>query len=151
MNRAEYRRKAKQEAKKNRVYTVTQVELERMVKRAAFEMLTNGMRQFRDYELKIIRDSVRKIVSLYQAIWRNVLADMGLLTRENAEELICRTTDKWEKVDNLVMNRNLHELQKFADEEGADVDTFLELEERKPVEELAEIYLDLDDEDMPSE
>lgn len=145
MNRAEYRRQKRQEIKKDRVYTVTQKELDKMVKQAALELLEAGIKNFRDNELDMIRENTRKILSLYQAIWRDVLAEMGLLTRDNAEELVKKTGERWGKVDALIANRNLHELQQYADEMGADEDTFLNLDERPGTpRELAEQILEIE-------
>lgn len=132
LNRAEIRRIQKETEKKSRVYTVTDKQLEKMVKRAALEMLDKGIREFRDEELPMIREDVRKILSLYQAIYRDVLGDMGLLTRENVEEVLRRTGERWDRLDALIANRNIHEVQKYANELGADEDTFIgEIFERK--------------------
>jgi len=147
LNRAEIRRIQKETEKKSRVYTVTDKQLEKMVKRAALEMLDKGIREFRDEELPMIREDVRKILSLYQSIWRDVLGEMGLLTRDNAKEILTKTAERWNHVDDLIMNGNIHELQQYANSLGADEDVFLgDLLERKDTpEHIAEIILEDDD------
>ncbi len=130
--------------KREKTYTVTQSYLDKMVKQAALELLEKGIREFRDQELPMIREDVRKVLSLYQAIWRDVLGDMGLLTRENTKEILTRTAERWNHVDDLIMNGNRHELQAYANSIGADEDVFLEdlLERKQSPEELAEIILE---------
>ena len=133
--------------KREKTYTVTQSYLDKMVKQAALELLEKGIREFRDQELPMIREDVRKVLSLYQAIWRDVLGDMGLLTRENTKEILTRTAERWNHVDDLIMNGNRHELQAYANSIGADEDVFMEdlLERKQTPEELAEIILEEDE------
>ena len=133
--------------KKEKTYTVTQTYLDKMVKTAALEMLTKGIKDFRDQELPMIREDVRKILSLYQSIWRDVLGEMGLLTRDNAKEILTKTAERWDHVDELIMNGNIHELQQYANSLGADEDVFLgDLLERKDTpQHIAEIILEEDD------
>lgn len=133
--------------KREKIYTVTQTYLDKMVKTAALEMLTKGIKDFRDQELPMIREDVRKVLSLYQAIWRDVLGEMGLLTRDNAKEILTKTAERWDHVDDLIMNGNIHELQQYANSLGADEDVFLgDLLERKDTpEHIAEIILEDDD------
>lgn len=133
--------------KREKTYTVTQSYLDKMVKTAALEMLTKGIKDFRDSELPMIREDVRKILSLYQSIWRDVLGEMGLLTRDNAKEILTKTAERWDHVDDLIMNGNIHELQQYANSLGADEDVFLgDLLERKDTpEHIAEIILEEDD------
>lgn len=133
--------------KRERTYTVTQTYLDKMVKTAALELLAKGIKDFRDQELPMIREDVRKVLSLYQAIWRDVLGEMGLLTRDNAKEILTKTAERWDHVDDLIMNGNIHELQQYANSLGADEDVFLgDLLERKDTpEHIAEIILEDDD------
>lgn len=133
--------------KREKIYTVTQTYLDKMVKTAALEMLTKGIKDFRDQELPMIREDVRKILSLYQSIWRDVLGEMGLLTRDNAKEILIKTAERWDHVDALIMNGNMHELQQYANSLGADEDVFLgDLLERKDTpQHIAEIILEEDD------
>ena len=95
----------------------------------------------------MIREDVRKILSLYQSIWRDVLGEMGLLTRDNAKEILTKTAERWDHVDELIMNGNIHELQQYANSLGADEDVFLgDLLERKDTpQHIAEIILEEDD------
>ena len=132
--------------KREKTYTVTQSYLDKMVKQAAMELLEKGIRDFRDQELPMIREDVRKVLSLYQAIWRDVLGEMGLLTRDNAKEILTKTAERWDHVDELIMNGNIHELQQYANSLGADEDVFLgDLLERKDTpEHVAEIILEED-------
>ena len=133
--------------KREKTYTVKQSYLDKMVKQAALELLEKGIREFRDQELPMIREDVRKVLSLYQAIWRDVLGDMGLLTRENTKEILTRTAERWNHVDDLIMNGNRHELQAYVNSIGADEDVFMEdlLERKQTPEELAEIILEEDE------
>ena len=132
---------------KEKHYTVTDSYLRKLVKIQAQELLTKAIMEFRDQELPMIREDVRKVISLYQAIYRDVLGDMGLLTRDNMKEVLDRTSEKWAMVDALIVNGNLHELQKYAESLGADEDTFLgDLFQRDgDPEEIAEIILNEED------
>lgn len=136
--------KIREGKKRDKTYTVTQTYLDKMVKTAALELLTKGIKDFRDQELPMIREDVRKILSLYQSIWRDVLGEMGLLTRDNAKEILTKTAERWDHVDTLIMNGNMHELQQYANSLGADEDVFLgDLLERKDTpEHIAEIILE---------
>lgn len=148
MSRADLRRQQKQKEKQLSRFTVSGAQLEKMVKTAALELLEKGIKDFRDNELQMIRNDVRKILSLNMAIYRDVLGEMGILTRDNVEEVLSRTQTRWDEVNRLIANRNLHELQKYADELGADEDTFLDIGERKgEPREIAEIILNMEDEE----
>jgi len=143
MNRAEYRRQKRQEEKQSSRFWVTQAEVERMAKQTAYEMFKKGMLEFRDKEKDLLIDDVRKVLNLYQAIWRDVLGDMGLLTRENMQEVQERVNAIWAELDSLIMNNDQYELRKWCGKIGADPDDFGILERPGTPEELAEIYLDL--------
>ena len=147
LNRADFRRLQRTQEKQKRTYTVTEAQLQKMAKTAALEMLKKGIMEFRDQELHMIREDLRKILSLYQAIYRDVLGEMGILTRENVEEVLKKTGERWDMINALIDNGNVHELQKYASYLGADDDTFLgDLFQRDgDPEEIAEIILNEED------
>lgn len=148
LNRSEIRRQQKQAAKKNRVYTVTQAELDRMVKRAALELLEEGIKDFRDHEKEMLLEDIHKVLKLNLGIYGDVLGDMGILTRENTEEVLRRTRERWDKIDDLIMNGNMYELQKYASSLGAEDDTFTDFMERKvDPHEIAEVILDIEEDE----
>lgn len=148
LSRAELRRIQKQTEKKSRVYTVTDAQLKKMVKTTALEMLEKGIKEYRDNEIGMLREDIRKIHSLNLAVYRNVLFDMGLLNRENTEEFVTRTNAAWAEIDRLIGNGNMHELQKFASLLGADDDTFLNvLQHDKTPREAAELIIDIQEDD----
>lgn len=143
--------KIREGKKRDKTYTVTQSYLDRMVRAQVSELLEKSIKEFRDQELPLLREDVRKVLSLYQAIWRDVLGDMGLLTRDNAQEILTRTAERWGMIDKLIANRNMHELQKYASSLGADEDVFLDniddlLKRDKTPEQIAEIILGEEDE-----
>ena len=147
MNRAEYRRLQRQEEKKQSKFLVSQAEVERMAKQTAYELFKKGMLEFRDKEKELLLDDVRKVLDLYQAIWRDVLGDMGLLTRENVQEVQGRVNAIWQELDSLIMNNDQYELRKWCGKIGADPDDFGILERPGTPEELAEIYLDFEEDE----
>lgn len=147
MNRAEYRRLQRQEEKKTARFWVTQAELERMAKQTAYEMFKKGMLEFRDKEKDLLIDDVRKVLNLYQAIWRDVLGDMGLLTRDNTQEVQERVNAIWQQLDSLIMNNDQYELRKWCGKIGADPDDFGILERQNSPEEIAEVFLDMEGEE----
>lgn len=144
MNRAEYRRQAKQQQKQNNRFYVTQAQLTQMAKQTAYEMFVKGMLEFRDKEKDLLIDDVRKVLNLYQAIWRDVLGDMGLLTRENIEEVQSRVNALWKQLDDLVMNNDQYALRKWCSDIGADPDAFGILERQNTPEQIADIFLDME-------
>lgn len=147
MNRADYRRQKRQEEKKQSKFWVSQAEVERMAKQTAYELFKKGMLEFRDKEKELLLDDVRKVLNLYQAIWRDVLGDMGLLTRENMQEVQERVNAIWAELDSLIMNNDQYELRKWCGKIGADPDDFGILERPGTPEELAEIYLDFEEDE----
>ena len=147
MNRAEYRRLQRQEEKKQSKFWVSQAEVERMAKQTAYELFKKGMLEFRDKEKELLLDDVRKVLNLYQAIWRDVLGDMGILTRDNVEEVQSRVNAIWQELDSLIMNNDQYELRKWCGKIGADPDDFGILERPGTPEELAEIYLDFEEDE----
>lgn len=147
MNRAEYRRLQRQEEKKQSKFWVSQAEVERMAKQTAYELFKKGMLEFRDKEKELLLDDVRKVLDLYQAIWRDVLGDMGILTRDNVEEVQSRVNAIWAELDSLIMNNDQYELRKWCGKIGADPDDFGILERPGTPEELAEIYLDFEEDE----
>lgn len=147
LNRADLRRLQRTQEKQKRTYTVTEPQLNKMVKTAALELLEKGIREYRDNEIQMLREDIRKIHSLNLAIYRNILFDMGLLNRDNAEEFVTRTNAAWDEIDRLIENGNMHELQKYAESLGADEDTFMTINKREgEPEEIAEIILQMEDE-----
>lgn len=147
MNRAEYRRQKRHEEKQSAKFWVTQAELERMAKQTAYEMFKKGMLEFRDKEKDLLIDDVRKVLNLYQAIWRDVLGDMGILTRDNVEEVQSRVNAIWAELDRLIMNNDQYELRKWCGKIGADPDDFGILERQNSPEEIAEVFLDMEGEE----
>lgn len=148
MNRAEIRRRQKAAEKKTRTYTVTDQQLQRMVKNMALELLEKGIREYRDNEIGMLRDDIRKIHGLNLAVYRNVLFDMGLLNRNNTEEFVTRTNAAWAEIDRLIENGNMHELQKYASSLGADDDTFINvLHHDKTPQEVAELIIDIQEDE----
>lgn len=147
LSRAEIRRWQRVQAKKERTFTVTQKELDRLAKGRALELLEDGIRKFRDSEIRMMVDDLRKVTSLNLAIYGDVLGDMGILTRDNVEEVLKRTRERWDHVDDLIMNGNRHELQKYASSLGADDDMFVGFMERKkdPAEIANEIIIDIEE------
>lgn len=136
----------KKKPAKERHYTVTDSYLTKLVHTKAVEMLAKGINDFRDQELPMIREDVRKIVSLYEAVYRDVLGEMGLLTRDNVEEVLKNTEKRWTRIDELIMNGNMHELQKYANSIGADEDTFMTIMKRDgDPQAIAEIILEEDE------
>lgn len=148
LNRADFRRLQRTQEKQKRTYTVTEQQLNKMVKTAALELLEKGIREYRDNEIQMLREDIRKIHSLNLAVYRNILFDMGLLNRDNAEEFVTRTNAAWDEIDRLIENGNMHELQKHASSLGADDDVFLDiLHHDKTPREAAEIILDIEEGD----
>lgn len=145
MNRAELRRKQRLEEKKTARFYVTQAELERMAKQTAFEMFKKGMTEFRDAEKDLLISDVRKVLDLYQAIWRDVLGDMGILTRDNVQEVQSRVNAIWKELDDYIMNNNQYELRKWCEKIGADPDDFGILERSGTPQEIAEVYLEIEE------
>lgn len=147
LSRADFRRETKQAQKQTKRFYVTQAEVERMAKQTAYELFKKGMLEFRDKEKELLLDDVRKVLDLYQAIWRDVLGDMGLLTRENVQEVQTRVNAIWAELDSLIMNNNQYELRKWCGKIGADPDDFGILERTGTPEELGEIFLDMEEEE----
>lgn len=147
LSRAEIRRWQRVQEKKKSVFTVTQAELDRLAKNRALELLEDGIRKFRDSEKDMMIADLRKLLSLNLAIYGDVLGDMGILTRDNVEEVLTQTRSRWDRVDELIMNGNRHELQNYASSLGADDDMFNDFMERKgtPREIAEEILIDIDE------
>lgn len=98
MNRAEYRRQAKQQSKQSARYYVTQAQVEAMVKEAVFrsqkQMIEEYNAEFvaRDAEVK------NQLVNLLHRLWLAALGEYGITDREltyNLDQFVKRQFRKF--------------------------------------------------------
>lgn len=131
MNRAEYRRQKKEEAKKEKKVYVSKAEIEEMA-----ELLAKNLAE------RHIKRIVYEVVRQHQLIWRASLAEsleeMGWNTRERSiggrktkwQRLMEAFNQKMGTLAQMKTQENIKALRRYCDEHGIDKTYLVPLEEQ---------------------